>query len=156
MKNNYLLFILLTAIGLFSFKTVYSQDDFREKLQEIKIEKLTKKLELDETTKAVFIDKYKTFADVIRKLNKKRANAYIKMTENIESGSGLDSIVNNLLEYEKQINDKRESFVADMKTILNAQQIAKMIVFERKFNKELKKLLKQFQKNNNKEKLFKD
>ena len=43
-----------------------------------------------------------------------------------------------------------------MKSILTAQQIAKMIVFERKFNNEIKKLLKQYQKDNKKEKPFKD
>lgn len=156
MKNYYKIFILIVSAALFSLNSAYSQDDFREKLQEIKLEKLTKKLELDETTKAVFTEKYKAFAVEMRELNKKRASAYKKMTENIESTSGLDSIVNSLLEYEQQINDKRESFVADMKTILTAQQIAKMIIFERKFNNEIKKLLKQYQKNNNKEKPFKE
>jgi len=92
----------------------------------------------------------------MRELNKKRAKAYKQMTENLDSGEGLDSLVNQLLDYEQQINDKREAFVADMKTILTSQQIAKMIVFERKFNNEIKKLLKQYQKDNKKEKPFKD
>jgi len=92
----------------------------------------------------------------MKDLNKKRAKTYKLMTENIESGNGMDSIVNQLLDYEEQINNKRESFVMDMKSILTSQQIAKMIVFERKFNSEIKKLLKQYQKNNNKEKPFKE
>lgn len=127
---------------------VKSQDDFREKIQEIKLEKLTKKLELDDNTKTIFIEKYKAFSGSMKELNKKRAKAYKLMTENIESGSGLDTIVNQLLDYEEQINSKREEFVTDMKTILTSQQIAKMIVFERKFNNEIKKLLKQYQKEN--------
>lgn len=156
MKNFYKILLIVLAAGMFSFNSAYSQDDFREKLQEIKLEKLTKKLELDETTKSVFTDKYKAFASDMRDLNKKRAKAYKQMTENLESGNGLDSLVNQLLDYEQQINDKREAFVADMKTILTSQQIAKMIVFERKFNNEIKKLLKQYQKDNKKEKPFKE
>ncbi|MBE2219315.1 MAG: hypothetical protein IAE90_13975 [Ignavibacteria bacterium] len=135
---------------------VYSQDDFREKLQEIKLEKLTKKLDLDETVKSSFVDKYKEFSADMRELNRKRAKTYKLMTENIESGNGLDSLVNQLLDNENQIDTRREEFIADMKTILTAKQIAKMIIFERKFNNEIKKLLKQYQKDNKKEKPFKD
>jgi hypothetical protein len=152
-KYKIMLLLLLFAASL---SPVYSQDDFREKLQEIKLEKLTKKLDLDETTKSVFIDKYKTFSEDMRELNRKRAKTYKLMTENIESGNGLDSIVNQLLDYENQIEARRDDFIADMKTILTAKQIAKMIVFERKFNNEIKKLLKQYQKDNKKEKPFRD
>lgn len=156
MTKIYKIFLILLTAVLFQNYSVLSQDDFREKLQEIKLEKLTAKLELDESTKTVFIDKYKTFSADIKDLNKKRAKAYKQMTENIESGSGLDTLVNQLLDYEARINDRRELFVEDMKSILTAQQIAKMIVFERKFNNEIKKLLKQYQKDNKKEKPFKD
>jgi hypothetical protein len=147
------LFILAMVLCL---RPALAQDDFREKIQEIKLEKLTKKLELDETTKSTFIEKYKAFSSSMKELNLKRAKTYKLMTENIESGSGLDSIVNQLLYYEEQINQKREDFVNDMKSLLSSQQIAKMIVFERKFNNEIKKLLKQYQKDNKKEKPFKD
>jgi len=156
MKKTYKILVLLLFFGIVSIKPAYAQDDFREKLQEIKLEKLTKKLELDDNTKSIFIDKYKAFASDMKDLNKKRAKTYKLMTENIESGNGMDSIVNQLLDYEEQINNKRESFVMDMKSILTSQKIAKMIVFERKFNSEIKKLLKQYQKNNNKEKPFKE
>jgi len=156
MKKTYKILMLVLTAALLNFKPAYGQDDFREKLQEIKLEKLTTKLELDENTKAVFIEKYKTFAADMKDLNKKRAKTYKFMTENIESGSGMDSIVNQLLDYEEQINTKREEFVADMKTILSAHQVAKMIIFERKFNNEIKKLLKQYQKDNKKEKPFKE
>lgn len=154
MKKTYKILMFVLTAALLSFNPVYGQDDFREKLQEIKLEKLTTKLELDENTKAVFIEKYKTFAADMKDLNKKRAKTYKFMTENIESGSGMDSIVNQLLDYEEQINTKREAFVTDMKTILSAHQVAKMIIFERKFNNEIKKLLKQYQKDNKKEKPF--
>ncbi|NOS83883.1 MAG: hypothetical protein HOP31_01985, partial [Ignavibacteria bacterium] len=58
MKKTYKILVLLLFFGILSLNAAYSQDDFREKLQEIKLEKLTKKLELDDNTKSVFIDKY--------------------------------------------------------------------------------------------------
>ena len=148
--------ILLSILILCQGNYLLAQDDFREKIEEIKLEKLTKKLDLDSDTKEIFLDKYKTFSKSMRALNLKRANTYRLMTENIESGDGLDTIVNRLIEYENDINDKREEFIADMKSILTPKQIAKMIVFERKFNNEIKKLLKQYQKDNKKQRPFND
>lgn len=135
---------------------VFSQDDIRDKIEDIKLDKLTKKLELDETAKSTFIDKYKSFSKSMRELNKKRAKTYKLMTENIESGNGLDTLVAQVLENEKEVTMKREEFVNEMKSMLTAQQLAKMIVFERKFNTEIKKLLQQFQKNNKRERPVKE
>lgn len=156
MIKTYKILVLFLLAAVLWIKPALSQDDFREKILEIKLDKLTKKLELDDNTKSTFIEKYKAFSSSMKDLNKKRAKAYKLMTENIESGNGMDSIVNQLLDYEEQINQKREDFVIDMKTILTSQQVAKMIVFERKFNNEIKKLLKQYQKDNKKEKPFKE
>jgi hypothetical protein len=155
MKHKYKLFVLALYIVLCPY-FILSQDDIRDKIEDIKLDKLTKKLELDETSKADFIDKYKSFSKEMRELNKKRAKTYKLMTENIESGNGLDTLVSQVLENEKEVTRKREEFADEMKSMLTAQQLAKMIVFERKFNAEIKKLLQQFQKNNKRERPFKD
>lgn len=156
MKHTYKFLILALFALLLSPGLSNSQDDFRDKIEDIKIEKLTKKLELDESLKADFTDKYKSFSKAMRELNRGRAKVYKKMTESIESGDGLDSLVASVLDYESRISDKRAEFIADMKQILTPKQIAKMIVFERKFNNEIKKLLKQYQKNNKKEGMLRD
>ncbi len=155
MKIIYKLLALACLIAVLNSGKAFAQDDFRDKIEDIKLEKLTKKLELDETTKASFIDKYKSFSKQMRDLNKGRAKAYKLMTENIEGGSGLDSLVTQVLDYESRISNAREDFIADMKSMLNSQQIAKMIVFERKFNSEIRKLLKQYQKDNKNEQMLK-
>ncbi|MCI0449215.1 MAG: hypothetical protein L0Y79_05420 [Chlorobi bacterium] len=155
MKLKYKFILLSLLLSLCTGK-VLAQDDIMDKIEDIKLDKLTKKLELDETSKSAFIDKYKSFSKSMRELNKKRAKTYKLMTENIESGSGLDTLVEQVLENEKEVNAKREEFVNDMKSMLTARQLAKMIVFERKFNSEIKKLLQQYQKKNKKERPLKE
>ncbi len=155
MAKSYKIFLPLAIIFLWSC-ALFAQDDFRDKIEEVKLEKLTKKLELDDKVKEVFIEKYKSFTKTMRALNVKRVKTYRLMTENIESGNGLDTLVSQLIDNEIEINQKKEDFVTDMKSILTSQQLAKMIVFERKFNNEIKKLLKQYQKDNKKEQPFKE
>jgi hypothetical protein len=72
------------------------------------------------------------------------------MAANLESGDGLDTLVDRLLEYESRIAKERDDFAADLKTILTDKQIATLIVFERKFNAQLKKILQNYRKRNNK------
>jgi len=141
--------ILLCFLSSLVFSKLYAQtDDLRDKIENIKLEKMTAKLSLEEPAKTAFIDKYKTFSKEMRELVKSRAKVYIEITKNVESGEGMDSLVALLLDYEKQISKKRLDFVADLQTLLTSQQIAKMIIFERKFNNEIKKILKQYQKEN--------
>jgi hypothetical protein len=139
-------------ILFFAFSpAIFSQvknDNFRDKIEKIKMEKLVKNLDLDEKTRELFISKYKEFSAKIKELNQKRVKAYLLMAQNIESGTGLDTLVDQVLNYESQINKERENFAADLKTILTLKQIAIMIVFERKFNTELKKILRDYKNKN--------
>jgi len=122
-------------------------DNFRDKIEKIKMEKLVKRLDLDDNTAELFKTKYKDFSSKVKELNQKRVIVYKQMLENLESGGGLDTLVAQLLEYESQLYNARESFAEDLRTILTPKQIATMIVFERRFNNELKKILKDFNKN---------
>ena len=145
------LIILVCFLNSFACINIYAQkDDIRDKIESIKLEKMTEKLSLEEPIKTAFIDKYKAFSKEMRGLVKSRAKIYKQITENVESGDGMDSLVALLLDYEKQISQKRLDFIADLQTMLTSQQIAKMIIFERKFNNEIKKILKQYQKENKK------
>ena len=148
--RNILIIILWAACLLSSPVFIFAQDkddDFREKIENIKLDKMVKKMELDESTIATFKDKYKTFSKSMRQLNTLRAKAYKEMTENIESGNGIDTLVDQVLNYETEINRERTDFVNDLKSILTSKQIAIMIVFERRFNNQLRKMLENLKKN---------
>ncbi|RPI19359.1 MAG: hypothetical protein EHM58_01710 [Ignavibacteriae bacterium] len=151
-KNTILIKIFIAVCMLF-YMDLFAQnknDDFREKVENIKIEKLITKLELNDNDAAVFTDKYKSYSREIRALNQKRFKTYKLMVENLESGNGIDTLVNQVMEYENELNTKRQSFADDLKTFLTPKQMATMIVFEKKFNNEIRKLLKEFRRENRK------
>lgn len=155
MKLFTFLILILTATGLFiAVPELLAQDkgdDFRNRIEKIKLEKLIKKLELDSSTALSFTEKYKSYSSSVRDINKKRLDAYRKMTQNLESGDGLDVIVDELLELEKELNQKKLEFTSELKIMLTAKQMAKMIIFEKKFQNEIRKLLKEQSKQERKE-----
>ena len=151
-KSYILLFYLVVFLFAVSsgINAQVKNDNIRDKIEKIKLEKLIKRLELDDETAEVFTVKYKNFVSVIKELNQKRVQTYKLMVSNLESGDGLDTLVDKLLDYESRIAKERDDFASDLKTILTSKQIAVMIVFERKFNAQLKKILQNYRKRNNK------
>lgn len=148
-KSVFYLFFFLVAISA-GINSQVKNNNIRDKIEKIKLEKLINKLELDDKTAEVFTEKYKNFVSVIKNLNQKRVESYKLMVANLKSGEGLDTLVDRVLDYENRIAKERDDFAADLKTILTAKQIATMIVFERRFNAQLKKLLQNYRKHNNK------
>ncbi len=143
--------ITLFACGLFQARSAYAQnngDNIRDKIEKIKLEKMVRKMDLDDQTAATFKEKYKEFSSTLGELTKKRARAYLEMTQNIESGNGIDSLLDEILSLESQIDKARLDFLTDLKTFLTGKQIAVMIIFERKFNTQLRKLLQDYRKLN--------
>jgi translation initiation factor 2B subunit (eIF-2B alpha/beta/delta family) len=122
------------------------RDDIWNKIENIKVEKLIKRLDLDESTAVQFKEKYVSFGKTIRELNQRRALVYKLMAENLQSGDGLDTLVDRLVNIEDRINTERKAFADELKTILTIKQIATLIIFERKFNTELRKLLQEYMK----------
>lgn len=143
-KKN--IIIIFFAICLFSTQSIFSQqnDGIWVKIQKIKLDKLVKRLNLDESTESVFREKYVSFSENMRELNKKRARYYLIMVANIETGDGLDTLVDCVVNIDNEINQRRTEFAKDLKTILTPKQLAITIVFERKFNNQLKKLINEY------------
>jgi len=153
MKKIYKYIIFVLGLLLFAWSsntTAQKKSDIGEKIQKIKLEKLLNKLDLGESTSAVFVEKYRDFGKSLKALNKKRFQTYKLITENLESGNGLDTLVDQMVNLEDQLSQLKQDFTADLKTILTAKQLATMIVFERKFNSEIIKLLKDYQQKDQK------
>ncbi|MGA2667828.1 MAG: hypothetical protein ABSF32_02815 [Ignavibacteria bacterium] len=154
MKIIHIQIVIFMELLLFLCTSITSaqnnKNDFGDKIQKIKLEKLMKRLDLDENSSAVFKEKYIDFSKSLKALNKKRFQTYKLMTENLESGNGLDTLVDQIIKLENDVNQLKQDFAIDIKTILTPKQIATMIIFERKFNSEIMKLLKDYQQKNQK------
>ena len=140
--------ILISFLYLFAGHCAAQSDgdDFRSRIEKIKLEKLVNKLELDKSTEDVFVQKYKDFHQSIGESNKKRAKIVKQIEKNLDKGSSLDSLINQMFDVEQEITSKRKSFAEDLKTFLTSTQIAEMIIFEKNFALELRKILKEYRR----------
>jgi hypothetical protein len=103
MKNILRIIVIVSGLLLIgNFPNTSAQNnELGDKIQKIKLEKLLNKLDLDESTSKVFVEKYKEFSKEIKTLNKKRFKTYKLVSENLESGNGLDTLVDQLISLEK-------------------------------------------------------
>ena len=139
--------ILITLFCLSAGYCSAQSDDFRSKVEKIKLEKLVNKLELDKSSEDVFIQKYKDFHKSIGESNQKRAKIVKQIEKNLDNGSSLDTLVNEMFDVEQEITSKRKAFAEDLKSVLSSKQMARMIIFEKNFALELRKILKEYRKN---------
>jgi hypothetical protein len=146
MGKIYIITLVLLILFLNNYYC-YSQEDILDKIHKIKLEKLVDKLEIEGSKAELFRNLYTSYVSEIRELNIQRVKAYKLMTESIENSEKLDSIINSLFDIEQKIHERKKLFFEEIKTVLSTKQIAKMIIFERKFNNEIRKLIKEYKKN---------
>jgi hypothetical protein len=155
--KNFVFTVLFFAL-LFTMK-VYSQQDNQDrqkglqKIEQLEKIKLIEALNLDDATSTKFFVRKKDF-------NQKRKQ-YIEqidnLTDQIEQGIKSGKLSADDPAYSKMIDEYigvdqdflrlRADFISSLKDILSEEQIAKYIVFEKKFREEIQDLILKHRKN---------
>lgn len=138
--------LIASLIYFFIPLIVTSQNSIVERLAEVKTQKLVEKMELDEKISAEFSLKFKDFLLSIGELRKERRRTMKLLKDNVETQSEPDTLLSYLASIEDEIHNKRKNFMEDMSNILNPRQIARMIIYENKFDHELREKLKEIRK----------
>jgi hypothetical protein len=130
----------LLVVGLIlAIASVYAADDRdpRVILENVRIYRMTKELDLSSEQAMEFFPRLKEFQQKNRILN--------EMREEIKKGSSDQEILTLLNEFEKAHRDRLENQVKRMKEmfeILTAKQRAKFLIFQDDFNREIRELIK--------------
>ncbi len=111
-----------------------------EKIEELEKVKLIETLDLDEDTMLKFFSRRKDHRNKINELRAQRdekLNLLQKMLVNEEKGNYKD-LVTSLIETEEKIDKQKTNYYHSLNDILSYDQIAKLMVFERNFRRELR------------------
>lgn len=146
MKN--LPFVIL----MFLFVIPTMAQDHRErsimnnKIEQLEKIKLIEALNLNENQSIRFFARRNEYRKEIEKLEM-RSEKILKDLENIIKGPNEKSVteqkrlLNEFLDIKIQIENKRKQFILSLNDILSTEQISKLVVFEKKFRDEIRKIL---------------
>jgi hypothetical protein len=153
---------ILLGLFLFAHIEVYAQKGdkpprhMRERISQLEKIKLIETLEMDEETTLKFFSRKSELQKKIDGLAGK-ADEIIQRMENIiqeeknTSSEELKSLINEANSIHFQIEKSKSDFIISLDDILSTEQVAKLIVFERRFREELRRVLFRDRKRKNRD-----
>jgi len=145
------LFMILFSIILIT-SIVYPQQmkegkmKNREKLEQLEKIKLIESLDMDEDTSIRFFARRNESKREIQELEKKTEDIIFELeksfnTEDKNQDEKQKQLISEMLKNRESIELKRNQFINSLGDILSTEQIAKLIVFEKKFRDEIRNVL---------------
>ena len=132
--------IIFLTVLCFSFGL--SQEDRGKNMRVMLKWKLTEQLDLDESQAEKFFPKMNSHEKELKSINKEILALKNKIEEQIASNSSTKRenkrMMEQIQELEKEKIDKKYSYVSSLDGVLTANQISKLLVFDKKFKKSLK------------------
>ena len=140
-----LVLILLTPI-IYSQQMKENKMKNREKLEQLEKIKLIESLDMDEDTSIRFFARRNESKREIQELEKKTEDIIFELEKsfNIEDKNQDEKqkqLISEMLKNRESIELKRNQFINSLGDILSTEQIAKLIVFEKKFRDEIRNVL---------------
>lgn len=149
MMKNYLkiLITLFVALNLNSFaQRMNMNDDERPKrLEQFERMKLLEVLNMEEEIAVKFFTRRKEYKENLRLVHKKIEDVSKKLEDLIDDSKNQKDEIQKQIDlyysYEQQILKLRQDFKDSVRELLTDEQIAKYVIFEIRFPREIQKLL---------------
>lgn len=119
----------------------------RERMEMMKIWKMTEFLDLSEEQAEKFFPRYKALSKELEEMSKQQREVMMAIKEILKGdkeiqGKEIDKIVQKASEIEKKKIDKKQEFIEGLGDVLTARQKAKYIVFEIRFKNQLREAIR--------------
>jgi len=120
-----------------------------ERLQQLKKLRLMEVLGLAEEESVRFFTRYNKFENELRDLESQRNGVIDDLEAALKRGEKPEVYQKGFDQLEalgKKVGDARLQFYEDARKLLTAEQVAKLIVFERNFNRDLREMIQDVQR----------
>ncbi len=145
MKKLTILLLVMFSISLIAQKDNSKRHEKREaRFRELEKIKLLEVLDLDEETSVRFFVRKKKYEDEFRNYLDELKILYNNLETALEEGSSedkLNSLVKKIIDSDIEMVKHKNNFFQSLDDILTPEQIARAILFERKFKKDIRDLL---------------
>lgn len=134
MKN----FILIVIIFIVSFSAANAQPKkMTEELKKIRKEKYLENVSVDDATADRYFELFDENFLAVKKLSKQKKENMEYIEKNVDAAD-VSAKIEEILDIDSKIVEKKKDLYTQLKTFLSPKQIAQSIIFQLKFNKELK------------------
>jgi Spy/CpxP family protein refolding chaperone len=119
-------------------------ENARQRIEEFRRLKLIEVLDLDEEQAVRLMSREKDFRKQEKVREKKREELMAELKELVNSDAHDDRIrqqIETLSEFNQSMMKAREDFVFSLSDILSMKQLGKLVLFEQRFSRELRKMI---------------
>lgn len=145
MKKLTILIFILLNIGLFAQKDhTNNHRSFSKRFEELEKIKLLENLNLDEDTAIIFFARRNKLKNSIEKIMDERKAIYNELEKFVDKKdieNNFTSLINKINANETKLVNMKTEFIKSLKNIFSEEQIAKYIIFERNFRRDVRSLL---------------
>jgi len=139
-------FSLLLFASLFAQKEKWQDDNMREKFEELEKIKLIETLQMDEETTLRFFSRQSEHKNEQREIMDEIKKDIDDLDAMLKSGrpvttEELKKKINDINDLELKLDQNRVAFISSLSDILSFEQIAQLIIFERTFRNEVRKMI---------------
>lgn len=121
-----------------------------ERVEQFKKIRMMEVLALDEQTSIKFFAKYRAHQAVVLELRKKQAQALARV-QALRKGKASDAeyekVVQEIQATDGEIQEAKQKFFKELQGVLTSKQLAEYLVFEVRFQQNLRDLIREAQKN---------
>jgi len=125
-----------------------------ERVEQYKKIRMMEVLGLDEQTSIKFFARYNKNLEVMKDLRQKQVQALARI-QNLRKVKASDNeygkVVADLRSLEDQVNQAKSKYIDDLKDVLTNKQLAEYLVFELRFQQNLRDLVRDVQQKNRQE-----
>jgi|GEM_PF-4508568 Spy/CpxP family protein refolding chaperone len=146
---RHILVLALVVLGGFTFAFAQEMEignpEVRRQLDQIKIWQMTKDLNLPNEKAEKFFPIYNSYVNELRETAAKRRDLVKQLDQMLQQGAKDDEIskqVDKITKIDEQLAEQHKHFINSLKGILTPTEIAKYIVFEQKFQREIRDRLR--------------
>ena len=140
--KNYCVVLLILVVAL---ANAAGEKDPREIIENVRIYKMTKELDLSTEQAIEFFPKLREFQQVEHRFQEEKTRILNEMRDHVNRGSTDKEILSLLDEYEQAHRDRLTGLIEktkEMFDILTPRQRAKYLIFQDDFNREIREMIK--------------
>jgi len=146
MKKLCVVLLIFVITGLYG----KPEKDPREIIENVRIYRMTKELDLSSEQAIRFFPELKEFQQVEHVFQDEKTRILNALRDRLERGSSDQEILSLLGEYEKAHRDRLTRLIEhtkEMFKILSPRQQAKFLIFQDDFNREIREMIKRIKQN---------